>query len=96
MIYIFFIFQTSFQENLTQPAAKPSTKAVDCSACTTQPAAQATKAAPAPQDANSSVQINMLSSQVSILSDKVRQLANDVDPIKQKLNEFEEALKKKN
>jgi outer membrane murein-binding lipoprotein Lpp len=36
----------------------------------------------------------MLSSQVNILSEKVKQLSNDVDPIKQKINEFQDVLKK--
>ncbi len=35
----------------------------------------------------------MLSSQVNVLSEKVKQLSNDVDPIKQKITEFENVLK---
>jgi outer membrane murein-binding lipoprotein Lpp len=34
-----------------------------------------------------------LSSQVNVLSEKVKQLSNDVDPIKQKIAEFEDVLK---
>ena len=86
MIYIFFIFlfNTIIKENLTPPV---QTQPVQ------QPIQQA--AAPAPLDLNANIQIQLLSSQVNVLSEKVKQLSNDVDPLKQKLQEFQDVLNKK-
>ena len=46
------------------------------------------------QDLNTSIQIQTLSTNVNVLSEKVKQLSSDVDPIKQKIKEFEDVLKK--
>ncbi len=96
MIYIFFIFlfNTIIKENLSPPVQQQpiQQQPVQQQQQIQQPIQQA---APAPVDTNANIQIQLLSSQVNVLSEKVKQLSNDVDPIKQKIQEFQDVLNKK-
>ncbi len=95
MIYIFFIFlfKTIIKENLTPPVQQQPIQQQPVQQQQIQQPIQ--QAAPAPVDTNANIQIQLLSSQVNVLSEKVKQLSNDVDPIKQKIQEFQDVLNKK-
>ena len=95
MIYIFFIFlfNTIIKENLTPPVQTQPLQAAQQQPL--QAAQQQQQQVAAPPDTNANIQIQLLSSQVNVLSEKVKQLSNDVDPLKQKLQEFQDVLNKK-